>query len=97
MAVLKELTELGHFLFESDFPFAPAPVTGMEADAIDKLSMLSEVERPGMIRNNALVLFPRVARATLPEAQRLERLKQAAEAKIEIASDKVRKDEAGAE
>ena len=65
-------------------------MTGMETEAIDKLPMLSEAEKSGIIRQNALALFPRFAGSTLPEAHRLERLKRAAQARIEIVVDKVR-------
>ena len=62
----------------------------METEAIDKLPMLSEAERTGIIRENALALFPKFTSATLPEAHRLERLKRAAQDRIEMAADKVR-------
>ena len=90
IAALKELVEPSQILFGSNFPFAPASVTGMETEAIDKLPMLSEAEKSGIIRQNALALFPRFAGSTLPEAHRLERLKRAAQARIEIVVDKVR-------
>jgi len=87
---LKEFVELDQILFGSDLSSLPASLTGMETEAIDKLPMLTEVERPGIIRDNSLALFPRFPQAILPEAHRPERLKRAAQARSEVAADDAR-------
>ncbi|MEC8429154.1 MAG: amidohydrolase family protein [Pseudomonadota bacterium] len=57
MRALEELVEPDHILFGSDFPFAPAPITGVCTKAID--GDLFDVEkRYGVNRGNALKLFP---------------------------------------
>lgn len=61
MAALRELVEPEHILFGSDYPFAPAVVTGMETTALKGLNVLDEATKRGVDRNHALALFPRLA------------------------------------
>ncbi|WP_420210648.1 amidohydrolase family protein [Burkholderia aenigmatica] len=62
-AALRELVEPSQILFGSDFPFAPAPVTAMQRDALERSSVWSSEARAGIERGNALRLFPRFAGA----------------------------------
>lgn len=50
-----------HILFGSDFPFAPAIVTGMEVKALNELSVLDKTTKIAINRSHALNLFPQFA------------------------------------
>jgi 6-methylsalicylate decarboxylase len=58
MAALKELVDPSHILFGSDFPFAPAPLIGMEVACLGRLNAFEEKTRVGIGRDHALGLFP---------------------------------------
>jgi predicted TIM-barrel fold metal-dependent hydrolase len=58
MAALKELVDPSHILFGSDFPFAPAPLIGMEVAALGGLNIFDEKTKVGIGRDHALALFP---------------------------------------
>lgn len=59
MAALGQLVDHSHILFGSDFPFAPAPVTALQVNQIDTLSLWDVQARAAVYRANALALFPR--------------------------------------
>ncbi len=59
MAALGQLVDPSHILFGSDFPFAPAPMTGVQTRAWYALELWTEETRLGVERKNALNLFPR--------------------------------------
>jgi len=61
MAALKELVEPDHILFGSDFPFAPAPVIGIEVNALNDLNVFDRTTKSGIDRTHALKLFPKYA------------------------------------
>lgn len=61
MAALRELVEPGHILFGSDFPYAPASVTGVQVQALEKGTVWDEPTRHGIDRTHALRLFPKYA------------------------------------
>lgn len=63
MAALTRLVDPSHILFGSDFPFAPEPVTAMEARGLDDLTEWDTSTRIGVARAHALALFPRFAQA----------------------------------
>lgn len=62
MAALRELVDPSHILFGSDFPFAPAIVTGMEVEALRDLTVFDTATKAGIDRGHALKLFPKYAR-----------------------------------
>ena len=45
----------------SDYPFTPAPMGKQQIDNLRNTDLLTEEEKLGMLRNNALELFPRLA------------------------------------
>ncbi|WP_321964815.1 amidohydrolase family protein [Paraburkholderia sp. J7] len=61
MAALRELVEAEHILFGSDYPFAPAMVTGMETRALEDLTVFDARTKAGIDRAHALALFPQFA------------------------------------
>lgn len=61
MAALRELVDPSHILFGSDFPFAPAIVTGMQVKALGDLAIFNETTKEGINRGHALKLFPKYA------------------------------------
>ncbi|WP_322085141.1 amidohydrolase family protein [Burkholderia sp. BCC1999] len=61
-AALRELVEPSQILFGSDFPFAPAPVTAMQRDTLERSPVWDADARARIERGNALRLFPRFAR-----------------------------------
>ena len=61
MAALKALVEPDHILFGSDFPFAPAPLIGLEVAALSGLDTFDDQTRSGIDRAHALRLFPQFA------------------------------------
>lgn len=90
MAALKELVEPDHILFGSDFPFAPATVTGMETAAIAALPMFDAVEKEGIGRQNALKLLPNFSESAASSLKLTQRIKQSMHAPIEAAVEKIR-------
>ncbi len=58
MAALKELVDPSHILFGSDFPFAPAPLIGLEVMALGGLNTFDDKTKAGIDRDHALALFP---------------------------------------
>lgn len=66
MAALKELVDPSHILFGSDFPFAPAIVTGMEVAALKELAVFDRAAKAGIDRGHALSLFPKYAQSQEP-------------------------------
>lgn len=61
MAALRELVAPEQILFGSDYPFAPAVVTGLETRALEDLTVFDADTRAGIDRAHALALFPRFA------------------------------------
>ncbi|WP_423760722.1 amidohydrolase family protein [Burkholderia sp. NLJ2] len=60
-AALRELVEPSQILFGSDFPFAPAPVTAMQRDTLERSPVWDADARASIERGNALRLFARFA------------------------------------
>lgn len=63
MAALNELVGPSRILFGSDFPFAPAPVSVMQAQALEHISFFDDKAKYGIQRGNALSLFPQYRQA----------------------------------
>lgn len=61
MAALRELVDPSHILFGSDFPFAPAIVTGIQVAELDQLQVFDATIKSGVERGHALSLFPKLA------------------------------------
>lgn len=61
MAALRELVDPSHILFGSDFPFAPAPLIGVEVKNLEALTIFDDATKAGIDRGHALSLFPRHA------------------------------------
>lgn len=61
MQTLKALVEPSHILFGSDFPFAPAPVIGIETKTLDESDVIPADIKRGIDRGHALALFPSYA------------------------------------
>lgn len=80
MAALGQLVDHSHILFGSDFPFAPAPVTALQVNEIERLPLWDAPRRNAVYRANALSLFPRFAvpgePLSAPEIHRSETVKQ---------------------
>ena len=64
MAALKELVDESHILFGSDFPFAPAPLVGVEVKNLEEMSVFDARTMAGIDRGHALKLFPQFAAAS---------------------------------
>ena len=75
MAALKELVDPSHILFGSDFPFAPAPLIGVEVKNLEDLSVFDRPTKAGIDRGHALKLFPHFAAAD-EAAAAMERVAQ---------------------
>jgi 6-methylsalicylate decarboxylase len=60
LAALCELVEPQQILFGSDYPFAPAAVTGMEIKSLQSLDAIDATTKRGIDRTHALALFPRL-------------------------------------
>jgi predicted TIM-barrel fold metal-dependent hydrolase len=56
---LKGIGSPAKMLCGSDYPFTPTPVAGQMLDDLRNTDLLTEEERVGVLRNNALDLFPR--------------------------------------
>jgi len=61
LAALRELVDPSHILFGSDFPFAPAPLIGVEVANLEALTIFDPPTMAGIDRGHALALFPRHA------------------------------------
>ncbi|MEY2882636.1 MAG: hypothetical protein RL490_360, partial [Pseudomonadota bacterium] len=61
LAALRELVEPSHILFGSDFPFAPAPLIGVEVENLQKIKLFDDATMAGIGRGHALGLFPQYA------------------------------------
>ncbi len=59
---LRRLTSINHILFGSDFPFTPAAGIVANVEGFRSLSGLSPAQHEAIARDNALGLFPRLAR-----------------------------------
>lgn len=91
MAALRELVEPDHILFGSDYPFAPAVVTGMETKALAALTVFDAGEKRGIERGHALKLFPRFATVGHGDDPSLvARFKHAVAGPIEVAAERIR-------
>jgi 6-methylsalicylate decarboxylase len=60
ISALLDLVDAGRLLYGTDFPFGA--VAGIEAnnEALSSTSLLTPSERVGLLRENALALFPRL-------------------------------------
>lgn len=58
LGALKELVDPSHILFGSDFPFAPAMVTALETQSLEKNTQFDAQTLAGIDRGHALNLFP---------------------------------------
>ncbi len=58
MAALKELVEPSHILFGSDFPFAPAAISALQVQTLDRSPIWDDNTKYGINRGHALSLFP---------------------------------------
>lgn len=98
MSALKELVGPSKILFGSDFPFAPEPVTGLQTKQLAELTVFSDAEKAAIDRQNALALFPRLARdreaaptIAAPSAWGMgDRLKQVAMRSVIALADRAR-------
>ncbi len=61
MAALKALIDPSHLMFGSDFPFAPAQITGVQTRELERSPVWDADARHGIDRDHALALFPRLA------------------------------------
>jgi len=59
LPALKQLVDPSQILFGSDFPFAPAPVVDLECSTLAESKLLTDTERNGIYRGNALKLLPK--------------------------------------
>jgi predicted TIM-barrel fold metal-dependent hydrolase len=60
---LKGIALAKQMLYGSDYPFTPAPVSKQMLDNLRNTEFLTEEEKVGVLRTNALELFPRFAQA----------------------------------
>jgi 6-methylsalicylate decarboxylase len=58
---LKTLSSPGKWMSATDYPFTPAPMGKQQIDNLRNTDLLTEEEKMGMLRSNALELFPRLA------------------------------------
>lgn len=56
---LSELVGTSNILFGSDYPFAPAAISGLQVDALDNHIVLAEGDKYKIKRGNAIDLFPK--------------------------------------
>ena len=61
-AALKEFVPTSQILFGSDYPMVPEKVATIETQMIEKSRVLDDRTRRAIDRDNALALFPRLAR-----------------------------------
>ncbi|WP_322058400.1 amidohydrolase family protein [Paraburkholderia sp. J63] len=91
MAALRELVEPEHILFGSDYPFAPAVVTGMETRALEDLTVFDASTKAGIDRAHALALFPRfITVDTGGEAASANSVEKAFGRGVEAIAEKIR-------
>jgi predicted TIM-barrel fold metal-dependent hydrolase len=62
MAALQQLVPRSHILFGSDFPMAPEMGTKIQTTDLENLKVIDDATRADIYRNNALALFPRLAK-----------------------------------
>jgi 6-methylsalicylate decarboxylase len=62
LPTLTALAKKGHIMYGSDYPYAPAEVGASFAHKLDAYTTLSEAEQVALNNNNALALFPRLAK-----------------------------------
>lgn len=60
---LKQLVDPSHILFGSDYPFAPAVLTGLKIGGIRTYNAFDEKARLQIEHENALKLFSRITKA----------------------------------
>jgi predicted TIM-barrel fold metal-dependent hydrolase len=60
LAALMRIADPSRILYGSDTPFAPAPVIARSARALREAELLTKEQRAGVLRENALVLVPRL-------------------------------------
>lgn len=66
LAALRELVEPKQILFGSDYPFAPAVVTGLQTKSLAELTVIPDDVKAGIARTHALELFPRFGDSHAP-------------------------------
>ena len=64
LSALLRIAAPDHILYGSDTPFAPAPLVKRSIRALRETDLMSETERDGMMRDNALALIPRLTEAS---------------------------------
>ena len=62
LSVLLQIASDNHLLYGSDYPFTPGIGCMQLANALDKTDLLTQEQRRGIYRDNALKLFPRLNR-----------------------------------
>jgi predicted TIM-barrel fold metal-dependent hydrolase len=60
ISALLDLVDAGRLLFGTDFPFGPVPGIEANGQALTTTDLLTPRERDGVLRENALALFPRL-------------------------------------
>ncbi|WP_432842478.1 amidohydrolase family protein [Dactylosporangium sp. CA-092794] len=68
LSALKSLTDTSHIVFGSDWPYAYENFVADEVAALDEQSVFSAAEMAQVDRENALSLFPRLAKAIEADA-----------------------------
>src|SRR5262249_431813 len=66
MRPVLDLAGRKHIVFGSDFPYVHGDVLDFEIQQLDQLEVFDEATRSMVARQNALELFPRLARKTAP-------------------------------
>ena len=64
-AALKEFVPTSQVLFGSDYPMVPEKVVTIETQMIEASKVLDDKTRRAIDRENALALFPRLARTAV--------------------------------
>ncbi len=86
MAALKQLVDPSHILFGSDFPFAPAPLVGVEVKNLEELTVFDPKTLAGVNRGHALKLFPQfAAKNEAAQARRVRPQPRAGALKVALA------------
>jgi aminocarboxymuconate-semialdehyde decarboxylase len=67
-AALKEFVPTSQVLFGSDYPMVPEKVATIETQMIEVSKVLDDRTRRAIDRDNALALFPRLARRSAAAA-----------------------------
>jgi len=63
LAALRQLVPPSQILFGSDFPFAPAPLTALQCQTLERSGLLDTEAHAAIDRRSALSLFPELAEA----------------------------------